>query len=209
MPESRPIQNVVFDMGGVLLAWEPMQYALTYTGNEPDARLVCDALFCSSTWPLLDAGVISCDTMLTVAHASLPERLWDACDQAFATFPAQQRILTQTNDLGFRLVDAGYRVWLLSNVSIRFRNEFEPRIPLCPVMSGILTSAEEKLMKPDPAIYQRFCETFSVAPETCLFVDDSELNCQGAEKAGWQGFHFTRDCDALLERIRACGAYEV
>ncbi len=52
-------------------------------------------------------------------------------------------------------------------------------------------------MKPDPRIFTRFCQRFDVDADDCLFVDDLELNCQGARAAGWHAFHFNGAIEPL------------
>lgn len=199
--DKRTVTNVVFDMGGVLLDWDPLSYARAYTDTDEEAKTVLHGLFETSVWSLLDAGAVDGDTVLMAAHAALPERLHRAADLAFETFPALQDVIVGTNDLGFRLKDAGFGVYILSNVSTRFRTEFAPRIPLFERVDGAIVSAEEHLMKPDPAIFGLFCRRYLKAPETCLFVDDSAINCEGARRAGMHAHHFDGDVAALEARI--------
>ena len=70
-------------------------------------------------------------------------------------------------------------------------------------MKGRVVSAEEKLMKPDPAIYELLCRRYGLVPAECLFVDDNADNCRGAEVAGMRSFHFTGDAAALEAAIEA------
>ena len=46
-------------------------------------------------------------------------------------------------------------------------------------------------MKPDPAIFQLYCDRFSLAPCEMLFVDDSALNIEAARSLGFSTHHFT------------------
>ena len=195
------MRNVVFDMGGVLLRWEPEVYARNVTDNDEDAGLVLEALFKGSAWTLSDAGVFGPETVLMEACHALPERLHGAAAEALRRFPSMQAVIPEVNELGRRLKERGYGVYILSNVSSRFRSEFAPRIPLCDVADGALVSAEEHMMKPDPIIFLRFCERFGVEPASCLFVDDTAVNCVGAERAGMHAFHFTGDMDALEAEV--------
>lgn len=195
------VRNVVFDMGGVLLRWEPEVYARNVTDNDEDAGLVLEALFKGSAWTLSDAGVFGPETVLMEACHALPERLHGAAAEALRRFPSMQAVIPEVNELGRRLKERGYGVYILSNVSSRFRSELAPRIPLCDVADGALVSAEEHMMKPDPIIFLRFCERFGVEPASCLFVDDTAVNCVGAERAGMRAFHFTGDVDALEAEV--------
>ena len=68
------------------------------------------------------------------------------------------------------------------------------------VVSGI-----EKLVKPDPRIYRVFCERYGLAPEACVFIDDSEVNVASARRFGMQGIHFAGDTRALRKELIALG----
>ena len=74
--------------------------------------------------------------------------------------------------------------------------------PVMPFLDGYVVSAEERLMKPDPAIYRLLCERFSLEPSECLFVDDNEDNCVGARVAGMHAHCFTGDLAELEANIR-------
>ena len=69
----------------------------------------------------------------------------------------------------------GYRMYVCSNASLRFR-VFQNEIPGFSLMEGALVSAEEKLLKPDPAIYRRLFERFDIRPEESFFIDDIQEN---------------------------------
>lgn len=59
-------------------------------------------------------------------------------------------------------------------------------------------------MKPDPAIYRRLCERYSVTPGRCVFIDDSLHNVEGARRVGMHALHFA-SLDRLLEDLEALG----
>ncbi len=65
-------------------------------------------------------------------------------------------------------------------------------------MDGSVVSAFERIVKPDPAIYLLLCERYGIDPATCLFVDDVQDNCRGAEAAGMQAFRYAGEGAAQL-----------
>ena len=83
----------------------------------------------------------------------------------------------------------GYRMYICSNASLRFRT-FQNEIPGFSMMEGALVSAEEKLLKPDPAIYRRLFEKFQIRPEESFFIDDLQENIDGAKACGMAGYCF-------------------
>jgi 2-haloacid dehalogenase len=68
----------------------------------------------------------------------------------------------------------------------------------------IVVSGEEKLIKPDPAIYYRALHRFGLRPEEALFIDDRAINVAGAEAVGMHAHLFT-DADDLRRRLEAEG----
>ena len=92
----------------------------------------------------------------------------------------------------------GYRMYVCSNASLRFR-VFQNEIPGFSLMEGALVSAEEKLLKPDPAIYRRLFEKFDIRPEESFFIDDIQENIDGAKACGMDGYCFA---DGDVEKLR-------
>ena len=97
------------------------------------------------------------------------------------------------------LLKKGFRLYVLSNCGYRFR-DFEYKIPCVEQFSGILVSAEEKLLKPDAAVFQRLCDKFGLQMDECVFVDDLQKNADGAAAAGMQGYCFA---DGDVEKLAA------
>ena len=123
-------------------------------------------------------------------------------DHVLATHDAHNAVmrpLAGMEQLVADLHDRGYRLYILSNAGHRFRT-YEYKLPHPEYLSGILVSAEERMIKPDPRIFLRLCDKFSLKPEECLFIDDSAANVQGAESTGMTGYCFA---DGDVARLRA------
>ena len=69
---------------------------------------------------------------------------------------------------------------------------------------GVVVSGLERLVKPDPRLYRVFCERYSVSPDMCVFIDDSEPNIVAARKFGMHGIHFA-DSKQLRKELIALG----
>ena len=74
-------------------------------------------------------------------------------------------------------------------------------MPAWDLMDGAVVSGEERLMKPDPAIYQLLCKRYGLLAEECLFVDDNADNCEGARVAGMRAVRFAGDVAAIREAL--------
>lgn len=195
------LRNVVFDMGNVLMRFDGPYFSSCFTETPADAALLNAALFGSPLWTLLDSGTISHETMARYARAHLPERLHPALEACIAHWPERSTPIEATNDLAIRLKREGYGVYVLSNASTRIMEQLS-HAPVMPYLDGHVVSAEERIMKPDPAIYQLLCERYGLNPAECLFVDDNEDNCEGARVAGMRAIHFTGDAEALERAVR-------
>ena len=186
---NRRIENVVFDMGNVLMTFDGLRFSRIFTESEDDARCLHAALFARPEWALLDAGAIGYDTMLRVAEASLPERLHPNLHECFERWHEHSEPIAETNALVPRLKEQGLGVYLLTNANSRAHLLLD-RMPAWPLMDGCVVSALEHVVKPDPAIYALLCERYGLDPASCLFVDDVADNCRGAEEAGMRAFRY-------------------
>jgi FMN phosphatase YigB (HAD superfamily) len=68
----------------------------------------------------------------------------------------------------------------------------------------IVVSGEERLLKPDPALYYRALDRFALKPQDALFVDDRLINVEGARAVGMHG-HLFAGADDLRRRLEAEG----
>lgn len=194
------IENVIFDMGGVLMVFDGHAFARDFTESDEDAELLWRAYFGRTEWALVDAGALGFDTLERLARRELPERLWPNLERCARDWPRKSSPIRETNALVPRLKAAGLGVYLLSNAGVRIGEQLD-HMPADDYLDGRVVSSFERIMKPDPAIYQLACMRFGIDPATALFVDDNEANCEGAEIAGLKAFHFTGNVDALERRI--------
>jgi putative hydrolase of the HAD superfamily len=197
---GRDINNLVLDMGNVLLGWTPRDFALRAAGSVEDAGLLCGALFDSPDWALHDAGQVDEDTLLRRAQERLPVRLHRQLGELIANWPAWMAPVPGVDEITRRAKQAGYRLYLLSNAGARFPGALRDR-PFYPRFEGMMVSYHERIAKPDVRLYRRLCERFCLAPGECLFVDDVEVNVCGAIEAGMQAHHFTGDWQPVIVKL--------
>ena len=180
------IRNIVFDMGNVLLAFDPIQPCLRHAGNPEEARLLAEAIFFLPQWgEKIDGGECTDLEYISFAQSRLhTSRLRDLAARVMADWYLDGLYpvwgMAETVD---RLLQRGYKLFLLSNAGYDFY-DFAYKMPYLPRFCGVMISCEEKLRKPDPAIFLRLCEKYALKPEECLFVDDLAPNVRGAEAAG-------------------------
>lgn len=194
------IKNIVFDMGRVLLDYEALKVCYQYTEDETEIEIVDRELFKAEEWMLLDKGEISEEEALERINKRLPsERLCELARQCLEHW--HEYNLTPKpgmEELVRELKEAGYRIYLCSNASLRLR-VFQDQIPGNQYFDGTIVSAEERLIKPDQAIYLRLFDKYALLPEECFFIDDLPDNIEGAKRCGMDGYCFA---DGDVARLR-------
>ena len=195
------VTNIVLDMGGVLMDWDPVRISHALCADPDDAALLAHAVFDSREWGWVDAGAITPETLAWTSKLKLPERLHELADVFSLRWHEAFDPLPEMGELVRELKADGYGVYLLSNAGPNFA-VYRERIPAIEAFDGELVSCWERVVKPDPAIYLLFCERFGLAPQTCLFVDDLERNVVGAQRVGMQGYRYDGRVDGLRRYIR-------
>ncbi|MBE5802468.1 MAG: HAD family phosphatase [Clostridiales bacterium] len=198
------IRHIVFDMGNVLLHFDPQLFIQRVgVSDETDVKLIQKELFRSLEWVQMDRGSLSEQEAFERVKPRLPERLHPALEELLLHWDRPILPVSGMADFVKDCKAAGYNVYLLSNASRRLHNYWEG-IPGHEWFDGRFVSADYRLVKPQQAIYQKFCEVFSLKGEECLFIDDVPLNIEGAVTAGWQGIVF-HDAADLRQKARALG----
>lgn len=199
------IQNIVFDMGQVLIRWQARQFTAKYGFPEADEALLIQELFQSVEWVKLDRGTISEAEVVARVCARLPRHLHGAVEEIVTSWWLRPLIPVEgMAELIRELKENGYGIYLLSNASLALRSYFS-RIPGSECFDGLVVSAEEKLLKPQREIFEVLLRRFGLAPESCFFVDDLPANVEGAQNVGMEGAVFRGDVNRLRRELAAAG----
>lgn len=200
MQEKR-IKNIVFDMGSVLTIYNAREYIYGYVDNEEDFRWIKNQLCASVEWLQMDRGTLTDDAAIASICKRVPAHLHGTVER----FVREYRMVQPPNPPMERLVEElsqnGYDLYLLSNTSHRFRI-FSKYIKSIAYMKGIWISCEHGLLKPEPAAYLDFFETFSLKPEESFFIDDTPANVEAARNLGMDGCVYYSDVTELRTILR-------
>lgn len=196
------IEAVVFDVGGVLYQWRLAALVDKLTGD-PAQRDHILAEVITEEWHFQhDAG--------RPLAEMVPERI--------AQFPHAERFLLAYAErfnetipgpvpgslaIVRELHAAGIPLYAITNFGAEFWAAFRPTAPIFDLFQDIVVSGEEKLVKPDPAIFALAARRFGHAPGAMLFIDDNLANAEAARACGWHAHHFT---DAATLRTELVGA---
>ena len=198
------IKNIVFDMGNVLVRFDPELFMDRYSLTGEDRKLIRNEVFRSVEWTMLDRGVIDEEIAEQRILPRLPERLHDAARGLIEKWDDPIVPVEGMMELLQALKAKGYRLYLLSNAATR-QPIYWARAEASKLMDGVLISAEVKLLKPDPQIYRTFLHKFALRPEECVFIDDTPINVEGALYENMAGIVFNMDVAALAESLRSLG----
>ncbi|OAN61578.1 HAD family hydrolase [Sphingomonas sp. TDK1] len=181
---------VIFDVGNVLFPWEPRRLYERLFANEQalDAFL---SQVATKEWHFQhDAGRPFAETSVELS-ALYPEHadkiaLWGPRfgEQLGPAFPD---MVTLIEDLD----SAGVPLYAITNFSGEFWRAWMPQVEwLFGRFQGIVVSGDEKLVKPDPAIYALALERFGLKGPDAVFVDDMPVNVATARAFGMHGVEF-------------------
>ncbi|UOM35858.1 HAD family phosphatase [Acuticoccus sp. I52.16.1] len=191
------IRHIVFDIGRVLLAWDPERPYRTLIPDAARRRWFLDTVTTSAWNAEQDRGRPWAEAEALLI-ADYPEE--EALIRAFRTHWAAMtpHLLAQTPQIMEGLVEAGHDVTMLTNFAPDTFQEALARFPVLRRPRGVTVSGEVGLIKPDPAIYALHAARFGLDPAATIFFDDSPDNIAAAAAAGWRAHLFTTP-----ERMRA------
>jgi 2-haloacid dehalogenase len=197
--------TIVFDLGNVLIGWEPRAlYRKLFDGREEDMEWFLGNV-CTLAWNLeQDRGRRFAHAVeeLVAVH---PEPLHAAIRAYHERWPEML-----TGEIGGsvellrRLHAAGTPLYALTNWNQETFAHARARYAWLELFAGIVVSGEEGFVKPDAAIYRTLLERYQLQASACLFIDDSPGNVAGALAMGMQALHF-RDPEQLRADLQQLG----
>lgn len=200
------VKNIVFDMGGVIIDYNINRTLKEYF-PENIHKLIRDDIFCSEYWHLLDKGYLRHEEAVPKMLKNIPGRYHEILSTMIMDFYPYMPPIKEMENFIIRLKKAGYKLYLLSNASPRFFDEYQ-NYPALTMLDGYFISALYKMLKPDPNIYEAFCNKFSLKAEECFFIDDLPQNIKGAVDFGMKGFVFdTKDFKGLEKALNSENVY--
>lgn len=199
-------EAVVFDIGNVLIEWQPERFYDREIGADRRRALFAEVDLHGMN-ELVDRGHPFTGTIYATAEAN-PEwraeiRMWHDRWIELAT-PAIDRSVRMMRALKAR----GVPVFSLSNFGIESFDLAATHYPFLLEFDRPFVSGRLGVTKPDPRIYGIVEETAGVAPEALMFIDDRADNIAQARARGWQVHHFDGP-EGLAERLVAAGLLKV
>ncbi len=185
------IKNVVFDIGNVMVSFDPLQALYEKLGDVDEAKRLKPIIF-SDLWGECDHGHITFEEeiKLTVQMSPKDERF---IRHFLSTRIDMFRVVEYTREVIFDLAKAGVDMYYLSDTSFDVIEGLKQKYEFFKLFKGGVVSCAEKALKRDEdlKLFKIFLDRFDLDPAECVFIDDLEINIQNAQKAGLNTIHLT------------------
>lgn len=194
------IKNIIFDMGNVLLDYNP-DAAMQMLGiNEKAKPVIMKELFGGNEWVQLDLGNISIDEAFENIKQRIHEEYHSDLRKCIDEWDVCMVPVDGAKEFCEAVKSKGFGVYILSNAHSSFYSYF-PRYFDLDFFDGVVVSADVHTVKPDIKIYKHLLEKHSLKAEECLFIDDRADNVDGALKAGMKAVQFKNDFEEIKKSI--------
>jgi len=182
---------VIFDLGGVLITWDPRPAIARVVGDEEATRFLSDKGFDFPTWNYQQDAGRSWDQAEAVAVRSHPH--WAEAIRAYRVNfrESMTGAIEDTVQIVRELHGAGIPLYALTNWSAELFPEALIRYGFLDLFKDIIVSGDEGVAKPDPEIFDILEKRIGQPLDGCIFVDDSPVNITAAAQAGLDAIHFT------------------
>jgi putative hydrolase of the HAD superfamily len=183
-PAKTHYKNIVFDLGGVLVNFNPRHVIANIFQNEPRIPWELLEVVSSQEWLDMDRGTIHYDQAVEQLASRYPResfiKFYDAVHESLTPIHEGVEIL--------RSVQAqGYKTYILSNLGQRSHAKLSTIDNFFGSFDGAIFSYQVKTIKPEPEIYQLLLNTYNLKPEESIFIDDLEVNINSAKQQGIDG----------------------
>ena len=180
----------MFDLGGVLIDWDPRHLYRKLLADEAAVEEFL-ATVCTPAWnaeqdrgrPFAEgvAGLVERHPVHAAAITAYHERWTEMLGGDIGG----------TVELLAELRDTGVPLYALTNWSAETFGTARERFGFLEWFDGVLVSGEERMIKPEPAIFRLLLDRFGLDPGTAFYVDDSPANVAAASELGFDAVRFT------------------
>ena len=197
-------RNVIFDLGGVLIEWDPDRILASYYAEHDVRAPMKAALFRHPDWLDLDRGTMS-EAQLVVRVAERTGRPAAEIEGLLEAVRASLRAKVDSVALLERLFARGVPLYCLSNISSSMFAHLRQRHSFWGVFRGIVISGDLQLMKPEPEIFATLLQRYGLSAGDTIFVDDHEPNVAAARALGLHAVWFkdAGQCEQELGKLLA------
>ncbi|MBP3487677.1 MAG: HAD family phosphatase [Roseburia sp.] len=184
------IKNIIFDVGKVLVEWEPEQAMARLGMDAATVDAVADATVRMKDWDEADRGALTPEELLLHFIEKAPEYekeirdFWEHIGMAIYQYDYVKEWMQA-------LKEHGYHLYILSNYGAWTYEHTKEALSFVEDVDGALFSFQVKQIKPEPEIYRTLLARYDLKADECVFLDDRAENIEGAKACGIHGIRFT------------------
>jgi putative hydrolase of the HAD superfamily len=193
-----PIRNVIFDFGGVLVRWKPLEIIEGFYGDVQLREQLARSVFRHSDWTELDRGSLS-EEEAVERFADRMGRPPEEMRMLLGVVKESLTPLEESFSMARQLAERGYQLYGLSNISVPMFAHLRARYDHWRIFRGIVISGEIGLVKPDRKIFEHLCRRYHLEPTESIFIDDHLPNIDAACKLGFHVIFFESRAQCLHE----------
>lgn len=186
------IKNVIFDLGNVLIDFKPIKYIKSLGYDDEKALEIFNKTIKDSIWADMDKGIYRDKESYVKAFKTKYPEIQDDIDK-FLGGPWIENVIFPLKD-NLKMIDLvkekGLKYYILSNYP---KDAFEYTYDMCPFIQnayGMVISYDVLTIKPDKNIYLKLLDKYGLKANECLFIDDLDINVEGAKSVGINAFVF-------------------
>lgn len=191
------INNIIFDIGNVLLGFNPKEYLKSKVAEEK-LEEIYKCIFQSDEWPMLDRGTISEeDAKLNIINRNIENK--ELINLVFENWYDILIPIESSVNVLKKLKQKGYKVYYLSNFHLAAFEHVTKKHDFFQLFDGGVVSYKENLLKPEKEIYEKIIDKYDLEPIQTIFVDDTKENIEAAIKSGLKGILLNNPKDLIIE----------
>ena len=198
------IKNFVFDLGKVIVEFDPIKLAEKYVSDKANLKKISEAVFSREIFDKLDSGEFTDSDGRDYLINTFDKSLLDEALLAYDNWMNNLNVIDGMKELIEEIKNKGYKIYLLSNVTAGFKEKYKTIDDVYEVLKnfdGLVISGDVKMVKPNKEIYEYLLNKFQLKAQECIFIDDRKENTDAAINCGLSAYTFNGDAQKLKEYI--------
>ncbi len=197
------IRNIIFDIGNVLTDFRWREFLEDKGFEEAMIDRIAKASVMSPVWNELDRGEMTEEELMREFIRRDPE-IEQELRAAYGNVHDMVRKRDYVIPWMKELKGKGYGLYYLSNFSLKAHTDCADALDFMPCMDGGLLSYQEKVIKPDRAIFDLLLSRYGLRAQECVFLDDTLQNVEAARRYGFYAICFQTK-EQAEEELRGLG----
>lgn len=197
------IKNIIFDMGGVLIDFDFDKFLNHYQLSNEEHVFLKRNIFETIEWSMMDRGSLDEEKMFEIIKNRIPPHLHQTTYELLFEWDKICEPIIGMAEYIKELKDRGYKIYLLSNASIRCMKDFWCRVKGHEYFDGQVVSADVGYVKPEKDIYEYLLNKYQLDKKECVFIDDRPNNVEGAYNYGIEAIVFHKDVELLKKELES------